>query len=96
MRKPGWYWVKFGKGNDWECKRLVSNGYWASHDGVMETEPSEIGPRIPTPDDPWQCVPVETTYEMGEASGCIGYFGKSAYDQAQDMWSAMLAAAPRP
>ena len=64
MRKPGWYWVKFGNGNDWECKRLVPSGYWASHDGVMETEPSEVGPRIPTPDETWQCVPVEPPSEL--------------------------------
>ena len=87
MRKPGWYWVKFGKGNDWECKRLVSSGYWASHDGVMETEPSEVGPRIPTPDEPWQCVPVEPTAAMMRALWQAEPF---------DRYEAMLAAAPTP
>lgn len=50
-RREGWYWVKFGRDNDWECKRLISTGYWASHDGVMDVDPSEIGHRIPTPDE---------------------------------------------
>jgi len=51
MRQPGWYWVKYGKDGEWECKRYISDGRWASHDGVMMIEPVEIGPRIPTPDE---------------------------------------------
>lgn len=49
-----------------------------------------VGPRIPTPDEPWQCVPVEPTHNMLEASG---------YDisiEAVEAWQAMLAAAPKP
>ena len=42
----------------------------------------------------YKVVPVEITDEMAEASGCEGCFRKSAHDQAQDMWTAMLAAAP--
>ena len=90
MRKPGWYWVKFGNGNDWECKRLVPSGYWASHDGVMETEPSEVGPRIPTPDEPWQCVPVEATPDMLDVQ-TLGY-----HTPASKRWRETLAAAPKP
>lgn len=42
----------------------------------------------------YKVVPVEITDEMAEASGREGCFGKSVHDQAQDMWTAMLAAAP--
>lgn len=42
----------------------------------------------------YKLVPVEITDEMAEASGCEGYFKTSPHEQAQEMWEAMLAAAP--
>lgn len=42
----------------------------------------------------YKLVPLEITDEMVEASGCGGYYGKTARDQAQDLWSAMVASAP--
>lgn len=39
-------------------------------------------------------VPNEITVAMADASGCEGYFGVSAFQQAQDMWDRMLSVAP--
>lgn len=89
MRKPGWYWVKYGKGNDWECKRYISDGRWASHDGVMTFEPDIVGPRIPTPDEkpPTPCPDGGKCYKKGGTCG----------DPICVEWHAdLLAAAPKP
>lgn len=42
----------------------------------------------------YKLVPTELTDEMIEASGCEGNFKMSPQEQAQEMWEAMLAAAP--
>ncbi|WP_348814313.1 hypothetical protein NFG57_11045 [Halomonas sp. H10-59] len=87
-RQAGWYWVKGMLGcDDW------SPSYWDSRlarwDSLIpDGDEIKAGPRIPTPGEPWQCVPVEPTGEMldaGKASSNI-YF----------KWRDMLAAAPKP
>lgn len=82
-RKAGYYWVKDGLG--WEPLRW-SGCVWDGHlnDGDLE----EVGHRIPEPDEPWQCVPVEATDEMVEA-------GYMKIDLKQK-WGVMLATAPKP
>lgn len=42
----------------------------------------------------YKLVPTELTAEMVEASGCEGNFKVSPHEQAQEMWEAMLVAAP--
>lgn len=61
MRKPGWYWVRSGADEAWEVGEW-NGGTWeltgTDHDWP-EYMIKVVGPRIPTPDEPWQCVPVE-------------------------------------
>lgn len=55
MRKPGWYWVS--KGGVWRCA-YWDGGDWAFGESLYDDAAwDKIGPRIPTPDEPWQCVP---------------------------------------
>lgn len=92
-RQPGWYWVWFmGRegcarwdGDDWFIAGLEGD--------VPESCFSEIGSRIPTPDEPWQTVPVEPTREMLES---IGDNSAEAYAGMLGAWTAMLTTAPRP
>lgn len=87
MRKPGWYWVK--DGGQWEP--LWFNGeMWDGHH--HDAEIREIGPRIPTPDEPWQCVPTEPTAAMKKAADVDTPGPMTAWK----CWQVMLAAAPRP
>ena len=81
-----------------------TGGKWVPWEWIEESEVlcarwyhslsfSEIGSRIPTPDEPWQCVPVALTEEMvDEALSTIGALG----EQVDEAWSDMLAAAPKP
>ncbi len=52
-RKPGWYWVKIGM--RWR-PALWQGGAWMEPDYAYGDEDDdgwdEIGPRIPTPDEP--------------------------------------------
>ncbi|MBY5942815.1 hypothetical protein KUW00_18215 [Halomonas sp. DP5N14-9] len=92
-RQAGWYWVKGMLGcDDW------SPSYWDSRlarwDSLIpDGDEIEAGPRIPTPDEPWQCVPVEPTREMLESTGDTS---ASAYHGMLGAWTVMLAAAPKP
>jgi hypothetical protein len=82
-RKAGWYWVK--DGGQWEP--LWFNGeMWDGHH--HDAEIREIGPRIPTPDEPWDIVPAVPTDTMIE----VGELAQSAFST----WMGMKAAAPKP
>lgn len=67
-RTDGWYWVKLQDFDgwipwEWRSSSRSPQGSWFN----SET-PIEVGPRIPTPDEPWQCVPSDgTTEEMDDA-----------------------------
>lgn len=95
-RREGWYWVRHKQNRVWVVEE--KKGDWFSSEDFHFSaivDAFEIGPRIPKPDEPWQCVPVEVTYKMDEkafvASGCPSdWYGFS------DMWAAALAAAPKP
>ena len=81
-RKPGWYWVKEHHYDDWEA------WYWNGTDfsGVGEDCCAEIDQRIPTPDEPWQAVPVVPTEKM---------LGPSRWARHL-VYRQMLDAAPKP
>lgn len=86
-RKAGWYWVKHKDQDDWEPD------YWLGSEWMCAELYSHdrIGPRIPDPDEPWQCVPVEPTEDMRKAATArVGPFISYA------CWDAMLDAAPKP
>ena len=62
-RQPGWYWVKTVSHDSpeyWECSYYDCNGF--HEEGVKV-----VGPRIPTPDEPWQTVPSRVTPEWRAA-----------------------------
>lgn len=56
-----------------------------------------VGPRIPTPDEPWQCVPVEITKEMQHRwmfpPGEQGWPNSAT---PSERYRSMLDAAPKP
>lgn len=83
-RQAGWYWVRCCANCRWEVAECHDTGEWS----VMA--PYEVGPRIPTPEESWQTVPVEATPDMMEASG----YGASI--ETLEAWMEMLAAAPKP
>lgn len=86
-RKAGYYWVKDGLG--WESLRW-SGCVWDGH--INDGDLQEVGQRIPEPDEPWQCVPVEPDEAMIEAA-------LDAYAPFGDMRLAIQAAivhAPKP
>lgn len=87
-REKGWYWVKQEHHHNWRPD-FWRDGKWRSVWSMPEDDGchAEVGPRIPTPDEPWQCVPVEMTPDMGEAV--------KGYNRFID-WKEALAAAPKP
>lgn len=102
MRQAGWYWVLLSESLsrraaqwEWDAARH-EHGKWflsgsAIHlpEGVIHT----VGPRIPTPDEPWQTVPVNPTQEMLESTGDVS---AEAYSGMLGAWTIMLANAPNP
>lgn len=97
-RKPGWYWVKVAQCPDWECARWRL-GEWelvGRYSASMSDHVYAVGPRIPTPGEPWQCVPTHSpTIDMVESGACHVWRGQD-YERAKACWRAMLAAAPKP
>lgn len=94
MRRPGWYWVR-KTGCDWQPAEwaitTVGDCHYVSWDSELadtglDADFEEIGPRIPTPDEPWQTVPVNPTREMMNATPLT--YAPNA------VWRDMLAAAP--
>ena len=99
-REAGWYWVKV-QGRH-EVAMLMHCGKWLTMlAGIVDGSWfDEISDRIPTPDELWQCVPVEPTREMSEAfmeRHKMPYHpsGEDEYRPAHT-WKAVLSAAPKP
>lgn len=87
-RDAGWYWVRVCEGGAWGCFNW-NGSKWKDSDGLYDDALFDVvGPRIPTPDEPWQCVPKEPNSAMLAAVSCPGC---AATDYAH-----MLAAAPKP
>ncbi|MDC8803881.1 hypothetical protein PRZ61_10585 [Halomonas pacifica] len=93
-RQPGWYWVKVedlppNDAAEWEAAQWDGR-HWhvtgADHEW-SEASIDVVGPRIPTPDEPWQTVPVKPTPEMKASCRVAGKLR---------VWDDMLAAAPKP
>lgn len=105
-RKAGWYWVKLD--GEWHASQYRP-GHIRGGDGVEapwsfgillsmeEAEIEEIGPRISTPDEPWQTVPAEPTPEMMQAGYWSGSGDVSVNESwaRREVWNRMLAAAPK-
>ncbi len=85
-RKEVWYWVKVGNA-PWTPSRLSKNG----HPMIAERGMTyQIDQRIPSPDEPWQCVPVEPTTAMKQVADIDTPGPMTAWK----CWQVMLKAAP--
>ncbi len=94
-RKAGWYWVRGFESDVWEVAEFTGGETWFinAHEGaVNEVFFEEIGPRIPTPDEPWQTVPKAPTPDMLEK----GVDMLDVTDNLIPTYQAMLWAAPKP
>lgn len=99
-RQAGWYWVKEDAlAPRWEaaewCPEFNGWSVTANEEWVRDENLVAVGDRIPTPDEPWQCVPVEATRDMRDAV----YKKTGSVQIMADAWAAwpdMLAAAPKP
>lgn len=100
-RKEGWYWVRLEDFNEWipwewRISSRSPEGLWYNSEN-----PIEIGPRIPTPDEPWQCVPkqldIAMVEEFEERLAEQGWSAEAAGEiDKQDIWDAQLDVAPKP
>lgn len=88
MRKPGWYWVKVIDGGKWGCFLWNGSAWEGESDRYSDEMFDVVGPRIPTPDEPWDNVPAMPTDTMLE----VGELAESAFSA----WMGMKAAAPKP
>lgn len=84
--QSAWYWVKVGAA-PWEPSTLSSDGH---PNLVKNGKTYELGPRIPTPDEPWQSVPTQADANMLEATGY------ETSPEADGAWQDVLAATPEP
>ena len=97
-RKAGWYWCVM----DGALFPIYYSGatWWKGGHKLWE-EPRIVSGRIPTPEEPWQCVPAEPTIEMLAALGWDGdvnlAIGHGAITgELEGAYAAMLAVAPKP
>ena len=92
--KTGWYWVRHGhEQSTWEAAEW-NGARWrlvGSDDMFSELEVPVVGPRIPTPDEPWKCVPVQPTRKMRQA----GDIAKNDC-YIEGIYADMLYTAPKP
>lgn len=68
-RREGWYWVKYAKGDEWQCAYYDpwSDAFLFAEWGAISSHSvKQVGPRIPSPDETFAVVPVEPTQEMIE------------------------------
>ena len=91
-RQAGWYWVKEEGCPSWVVAEhpQEEEAEWVDNSGRELYWVAEVGPRIPTPDEPWQCVPVEATADMLDVL-TLGHLVT-----ATRRWREALAAAPKP
>ncbi|MBN8410733.1 hypothetical protein [Halomonas litopenaei] len=94
-RQAGWYWVKEDALSPrWEaaewCPEFNGWSVSANEEWVRDENLLAVGDRIPTPDEPWQCVPVEATADMLDVL-TLGHLVT-----APRRWREALAAAPKP
>lgn len=101
-RKEGMYWVKEIDHPHvrWQTAEW-DRGQWWSTDNLLEWQPLVIGDRIPTPDEPWQCVPAAPDDAMAEAcrNGLKREFGdchRGTLGYYKRIIKRALAAAPKP
>ncbi len=94
-RKQGWYWVSIASGT-WEVAEWAQGRWWTlwdePGDGIddalaRDSDMDKIGPRIPSPDEPWQTVPTEPTQEMIDAA--MYRAGESDVPRGSESWRAM-------
>ncbi|GEK48939.1 hypothetical protein HPA02_32220 [Bisbaumannia pacifica] len=94
MRENGWYWVQVSPliSEAWEAAKHTDGQWFMADrggplpDGIIHT----VGPRIPTPEEPWQTVPVEATADM------MDVLTPGNLVTAPRRWRDALAAAPKP
>ena len=100
-RREGWYWAKYAKGDEWQCAYYDpwSDAFLFAEWGAISSHSvKQVGPRIPTPDEDWQCVPKEPTEEMTRLFNErleMRYHPNSPY-RCKHTWGGMLSAAPNP
>ena len=85
QRKAGWYWVKVTA--RWEPAYFDGLEFTLDHGPI-----AKLGSRIPTPDESWQCVPIEPTMKMRQSAG----LGAHQELRMWKAWDAMLSTAPKP
>ncbi len=98
-----------GESGKWGC--FFWNGVqWRGESGAYPDEMfNVVGPRIPAPDEPWQCVPVEPTdYMLFKAETAamnkdVDTYSPTPTEHPDDgggpsgyYYRALLAAAPKP
>lgn len=101
IREAGWYWIKeVAISPRWEAAEWCPdfNG-WAvigNEDFVSDENVVEVGYRIPTPGEPWQCVPVEATEDMLDEVCSAEGIKPWVPETMADTYRAMVNAAPKP
>lgn len=97
QREAGWYWVKVTA--KWEPAYFDGLEFTLDHGPI-----AKLGPRIPTPDEPWQCVPKDPNSDQVdagcEATGECERLGECHLEcdcsSVPKVYRAMLSAAPKP
>lgn len=92
-RQSGWYWVRLEDNHPWEVAKLSDS----QMEGIEDMW-AVVGPRIPTPDEPWKTAPVDPTREMVLDGAWQSTSGVDDVMEAcaQDTGKAMLNAATKP
>ena len=90
-RSNGLYWCKIKQSEEWSAIEWAE-GKWVVGLIDCQADVVQVGPRIPTPDEPWQCVPIEPTMKMRQSAG----LGAHQELRMWKAWDAMLSTAPKP
>lgn len=94
-RKSGWHHVVTSDGT-WNCAMWNGFEWFTTFESYLKDYDFEcIGDYIPTPDEPWQCVPEELTNDMSE-HGFIDSGYCSGTGSEDKVWKFLLEAAPKP
>jgi len=90
-RQEGWYHTKLD--GVWGCCEYY-NGEWVVLDKAFTDHWfDEIGPRIPSPDEPWVTVPVEQTDKMYRR---LYWHMVTCSGKMKDIWGELISSAPKP